>query len=44
MAALSWFVNPLFLFPAAVVIVLVLYRREFHSRTLAALRACGRDT
>lgn len=43
MAALSWFVNPLFLFPAAVVIVLVLYRREFHSRTLAALRACGRD-
>lgn len=40
MAALSWFVNPLLLFPATVFVVLVLYRREFHSRTLKALRDC----
>lgn len=42
MAALSWFVNPLLLFPATVLVVLVMYRREFHSRTLKALRECGR--
>lgn len=41
MAALSWFVNPVLLFPAAVFVVLVLYRREFHSRTLKALHDCS---
>lgn len=40
MAALSWFLHPLFLFPATVVVVLVMYRREFRSRTLRALQAC----
>lgn len=44
MAALSWFVNPLLLFPATVLVMLVLYRREFRSRTLKSLRACSRDT
>ena len=43
MATLSWFINPLALFPAALIVVLVLYRREFHSRTLKALAACSAD-
>lgn len=42
MAALSWFVNPLLIFPTTVLVVLVMYRREFHSRTLKVLRDCGR--
>ncbi len=37
MAALSWFVHPLALLPSALLVVLVLYRREFRSRTLKAL-------
>lgn len=37
MATLSWFAHPLALLPAALLVVLVLYRREFHSRTLQAL-------
>ena len=37
MAALSWFVHPLALLPSALLVVLVLYRREFRSRTLRAL-------
>lgn len=37
MAALSWFVHPLALIPSALLVVLVLYRREFRSRTLRAL-------
>ena len=41
MATLSWFVHPMLLFPAALTVVLVLYRREFHSRTLKALDACA---
>lgn len=40
MAALSWFLHPLFLFPATIVVVLVMYRREFRSRTMRALQAC----
>lgn len=43
MAALSWFINPLALFPAALLVVAVLYRRESHSRTLKALAACAPD-
>lgn len=38
LAALGWFVHPLLLAAASALIVLVLWRREFHSRTLAALR------
>ncbi|MBE9554538.1 MAG: DUF599 domain-containing protein [Proteobacteria bacterium] len=37
MATLSWFVHPLALLPSALLVVLVLYRREFRSRTLRAL-------
>ena len=37
MATLSWFVHPLALLPTALLVVLVLYRREFRSRTLRAL-------
>lgn len=37
MAALSWFLHPLALLPSALLVVLVLYRREFRSRTLKAL-------
>ena len=37
MATLSWFVHPLALLPSVLLVVLVLYRREFRSRTLRAL-------
>jgi uncharacterized membrane protein len=37
MATLSWFVHPLALLPSALLVVLVLYRREFRSRTMKAL-------
>lgn len=40
MAALSWFVHPAALFPAVLLVVLVLYRREFRSRTLRAIESC----
>lgn len=38
-ALLTWFIHPLALMLATTWIVLVLYRREFHSRTLKALAA-----
>jgi uncharacterized membrane protein len=38
LAALAWFVNPWVFILASTWVVLVLWRREFHSRTLAALR------
>jgi uncharacterized membrane protein len=38
LAALGWFVHPWLLIAASTWVVLVLWRREFHSRTLAALR------
>ncbi len=38
LAALGWFVHPLLLMAASVFVVLVLWRREFHSRTLAVLK------
>lgn len=41
MAALSWFVHPALLFPAVLLVVAVLYRREFRSRTLRAIASCG---
>lgn len=37
LATLSWFVHPLALLPSALFVVLVLYRRDFRSRTLQAL-------
>ena len=37
-ALLAWFIHPVALIAASVWVVLVLYRREFHSRTLALLR------
>lgn len=37
-ALLAWFIHPMALIAASVWVVLVLYRREFHSRTLALLR------
>ncbi|MCG8545079.1 MAG: DUF599 domain-containing protein [Alphaproteobacteria bacterium] len=38
-ALLAWFIHPFALIVAAVWVVLVLYRREFHSRTLDILRS-----
>ena len=40
MAALSWFIHPGALIPAVLAVVLVLWRREFRSRTLKAIKAC----
>lgn len=40
MAALSWFIHPAALIPAVLIVVLVLYRREFRSRTLKAIVSC----
>ncbi|MEO7322979.1 MAG: DUF599 domain-containing protein [Burkholderiales bacterium] len=37
MAVLTWFLHPWLLFPATVMVVYILYQREFHSRTLYAL-------
>ncbi len=42
LAVLGWFVHPLLLMISSVLVVLVLYRREFRSKTLRALRA-GRE-
>jgi uncharacterized membrane protein len=44
MAALSWFIHPGAVIPAALLVVLVLYRREFRSRTLRAIEACKGGT
>jgi uncharacterized membrane protein len=38
LAALGWFVHPWLLIAASVFVLLVLWRREFHSATLAALK------
>lgn len=38
LGALSWFIHPAFFIAASAWVVLVLYRREFRSRTLAVLR------
>ncbi len=37
LAALSWFIHPALFVASSLWVVLVLYRREFHSRTLKAL-------
>jgi uncharacterized membrane protein len=37
MAALSWFIHPLIFIISSAWVTVVLYRREFHSRTLEAL-------
>ena len=39
LAALSWFVHPYLLVALTVAVVLVVYRREFRSRTLETIRA-----
>ena len=38
MAVLAWFLHPWLIFPATTLVVFILYQREFHSRTLYALR------
>ncbi len=38
LAALGWFVHPLLLMAVSALVLLVLWRREFHSRTLDALK------
>lgn len=38
LAALGWFVHPVLLAAASAFVVLVLWRREFHSRTLGVLK------
>lgn len=38
MAVLAWFLHPWLIFPATALVVFILYQREFHSRTLYALR------
>jgi uncharacterized membrane protein len=38
LAALGWFVHPWLLIAASIFVLLVLWRREFHSATLAALK------
>lgn len=41
MATLSWFVHPLLVLPSVLLVVMVLYRREFRSRTMKALALRG---
>jgi uncharacterized membrane protein len=40
-AAMFWFVQPLFFIAATVVVTVMLYRMEFHSRTLDVLSGEG---
>ena len=39
MAVLAWFLHSWLIFPATALVVYILYQREFHSRTLYALRS-----
>lgn len=43
LATLSWFIHPILLIPASLWVVVVLYRREFRSRTLAHIRMSQGD-
>jgi uncharacterized membrane protein len=38
LAVLGWFVHPLLMVAAAILVLLVLYRREFHSQTMRLTR------
>ena len=38
LAVLAWFIHPILFMIAVVLVVFVLFRREFHSKTLHALR------
>lgn len=38
LAALAWFVNPIYLIPSSLWVVAVLWRREFHSHSLRMIR------
>lgn len=40
LAALAWFIDPVFFMMATVVVVLIMKQREFHSKVLHALRDC----
>ncbi|MDP4529131.1 DUF599 domain-containing protein [Alkalimonas delamerensis] len=40
LAALAWFIDPVFFMMATVVVVLIMKQREFHSKVLHALREC----
>ena len=41
LAALSWFLQPYLFMALTLLVVLVVYRREFHSRTLTVLGPAG---
>ncbi|MDH5747776.1 MAG: DUF599 domain-containing protein [Rhodospirillales bacterium] len=43
LAALSWFIHPILFIASSLWVVLVLYRREYHSRTLKSLSNPGED-
>ena len=40
-AVLTWFIRPGFFILATIIVVLVLYRREFRSKVLSTLGPCG---
>ncbi|MCC5826188.1 DUF599 family protein [Alkalimonas sp.] len=40
LAALAWFIDPVFFMMATVVVMLIMKQREFHSKVLHALRDC----
>ncbi|MEE2000844.1 DUF599 domain-containing protein [Alkalimonas sp. MEB108] len=40
LAALAWFIDPVFFMMATVVVVVIMKQREFHSKVLHALRDC----
>ncbi|MEE2023117.1 DUF599 domain-containing protein [Alkalimonas mucilaginosa] len=40
LAALAWFIDPVFFMAATVVVMLIMKHREFHSKVLHALREC----
>ena len=44
MATIAWFVHPLLFMFSTAWVVAILYRREFHSRTLAAMQAAIEST
>ena len=40
LSALAWFIDPILFMVAAVVVMLVMKQREFHSKVLKALQEC----
>lgn len=43
LALLSWFAGPLFLIGSSVLVTMVMYRREFHSKTMSMLKKAHQD-